>query len=74
MATWRFEKADDKTCTRCRSTYEVKYHQVPVKDIDSYNCALLVDSRVLAGEKVESMRAARELLANRREARSNSGR
>jgi len=35
--------------------------------------ALLVDRRVLAVEQIDRIRAARELLANRREARSNSG-
>ncbi|AVT01640.1 Eco57I restriction-modification methylase domain-containing protein [Paracidovorax avenae] len=36
--------------------------------------ALLIDSRAVGSEQVESMRAARGLLANRREARSTSGR
>lgn len=38
MATWDIDKAADKACPQCGSTYEVKYHQVPLKDIDSYNC------------------------------------
>jgi hypothetical protein len=38
MATWDFTKAEDKTCARCGSVYEVKHHQVPVKDIDSFDC------------------------------------
>ena len=40
MATWDFNKAADKTCPQCGSIYRVVYHQVPVKDIDSYNCAV----------------------------------
>jgi hypothetical protein len=36
--------------------------------------ALLIESRALTSAQVGTMRAARELLANRREARSNSGR
>lgn len=40
MATWGFEIAGDKTCSQCGSVYEVKYHQVPVKDIDSANCVV----------------------------------
>lgn len=40
MATWGFESAADKTCAQCGSIFEVKYHQVPVKDIDSANCVV----------------------------------
>lgn len=40
MATWDFSKTDDKTCPKCGSVYEVKYHQVPVKDIDSFDCVV----------------------------------
>jgi len=52
MATWGFEKGDDKTCSRCGSTYEVKYHQVPVKDIDSYDC-------VVCGLELDSWKSTR---------------
>ena len=38
MATWDFSAGEDKTCTRCGSIFEVKYHQIPQKDIDSYDC------------------------------------
>lgn len=40
MATWDFSKGSDKTCPRCGSVYEVTYHQVPVKDVDSANCGV----------------------------------
>jgi adenine-specific DNA-methyltransferase len=42
--------------------------------VDLVDRALLVDGRALSGDQVARMRSARELLANRREARSNSGR
>lgn len=38
MATWSNNKAADKTCAPCFSTYEITYHQVPVKDTDSFSC------------------------------------
>ncbi len=41
--------------------------------VDMVDRALLTDARVLSQEQVNRMRAARELLANRREARSGSG-
>lgn len=41
--------------------------------VDLVDRALFVDGRVLSVEQIDRMRAARELLANRREARSNSG-
>lgn len=41
--------------------------------VDLVDRALLVDGRVLSVEQIGRMRAARELLANRRETRSNSG-
>ena len=38
MATWDMNRASDKTCPQCKSTYDVKYHHVPLKDSDYYNC------------------------------------
>jgi adenine-specific DNA methylase len=42
--------------------------------VDLVDRALLVDGRALSSEQVGRMRSAREVLANRREARSSSGR
>lgn len=39
MTTWDFDKAPDKTCPNCETVYEVQYHQVPMKDVDSFNCS-----------------------------------
>lgn len=52
MATWGFEKADDRVCPRCDSVYEVKYHQVPVKDSDSADC-------FVCGHELESWKSTR---------------
>ena len=52
MATWDFEKSDDKTCAHCGTTYEVKYHQVPVKDIDSFDC-------LVCGQELDSWKSTR---------------
>ena len=38
MATWGFSESADKQCPQCGSIYAVKYHQVPVKDVDSADC------------------------------------
>lgn len=40
MTTWKIEEAADRTCPQCGSVYEVKYHQVPTKDIDSADCVV----------------------------------
>lgn len=40
MAVWSNEKAGEKSCARCGSTYMVEYHHVPTKDIDSFSCSV----------------------------------
>lgn len=40
MATWDIQKGEDMTCPQCGSVYSVKYHQVPVKDVDSAACVV----------------------------------
>jgi predicted Zn finger-like uncharacterized protein len=40
MKTWSLERGEDKICPQCESTYSVRYHQVPVKDVDSANCSV----------------------------------
>ena len=40
MTNWKIEKADDKICAQCGSTYTVEYHHVPMKDIDSFSCSV----------------------------------
>lgn len=40
MATWGFSESADKQCPQCGSIYAVKYHQVPVKDMDSADCVV----------------------------------
>jgi transposase-like protein len=52
MSTWSFTDGADKSCPQCASTYSVKYHQVPVKDIDSFNCSV-------CGYEIESWRTTR---------------
>jgi DNA-directed RNA polymerase subunit RPC12/RpoP len=52
MATWDIVKAADKACPKCGSTYEVKYRQVPMRDIDSFDC-------VVCGLELESWKSTR---------------